>query len=275
MFQHAHLATPKAGWIYANLLTDARALTHLSSNPSHTTYGLWWWIAKSQTGYDPVLWAFGGHEFNSGRTRLTLNSGPSQAGLQWLWDTMYKWKVMPTPPLMKSGFTFTSGKIGMAEIHNAVIATFRKQIGKRFAWGIAPMPVGPGKTGTSRTFVHTIGLSKGSRHPRSAFKLLTFLVGRYSEDALASEGSLPALKSAVRIYVKQSGPPSGMNTFLQSVSGARLAAMFNHDHSIEQIVNTELSLVWLNMVSPAATAAKITPEVDARLAKAVGGGAGG
>ncbi|MCL4545473.1 MAG: sugar ABC transporter substrate-binding protein [Chloroflexi bacterium] len=266
LFDQAHLPYPKAGWTYDEMLADARTLTHQTSNPNTTDYGLWWYIQKSQTGYDPVVWAFGGHEFDASHTHLTLSSPESLAGLQWLWNTMYLWKVMPTPELMQSGFVFASGRIGMAEMHNAFIPPYQKTL--KFPWGIAPMPAGPGHVSPARTFVHTIGISKGSKQPDDSWKLLAFLVGSYAENALVKEGSLPALKAAVDLYVKQPGPP-GMDTFLKELPTARMAAMFNHDHAIEKIVNDELALVWLNKESPAEAVAKITPEVNSRLAKAV------
>ncbi|MHB1628031.1 MAG: hypothetical protein ACYCVB_06605, partial [Bacilli bacterium] len=95
-----------------------------------------------------------------------------------------------------------------------------------------------------------------------AWKLITFLVGKQSENALVAEGSLPDLKSAAAIYAKQTGQPSGMGVFYQDMATSRAAAMFNHDHSVEDIVNRELSLVWLNKVPIPQAVNKITAQVD-------------
>ncbi len=251
MFNKYHVPYPKPGWTYNTMLADARKLTHMGpqNNPNKSTIGLWWFLSKSQTGYDPVIWSFGGHEFNPRRTALTMNGPRSEAAIRWLMNAMYKWKVMATPIEAGSGFNFTANNIAMAEMHNAYVPSYRAIIGNTFKWGIAPMPKGPAGIAGSRVFVHTIGIARNAQHPRASWQLLTYLVGKASENALVKEGSLPALKSAAALYAKQKGGPPGMAIFYKDLAHARMSAMFNHDHGVEGIVNAELSLLWLNKVS--------------------------
>lgn len=116
-------------------------------------------------------------------------------GWQWIHDGMWKSNFIPNGPygssdILGGGDWFASGKIAMDHSH-LWYAGFAKI---NFDWDIFPMPAYKGKV-TAKMHADTFEITKGSKNPDAAFKVLTYLLGEGSGDLLNIYGGMPARKS--------------------------------------------------------------------------------
>ena len=63
-----------------------------------------------------------------------------------------------------------------------------------YQWDVFPMPSYKGKT-TAKMHADTFEITKGSKHPKEAFEVLTYLVTTASDDLLKIYGGMPAITS--------------------------------------------------------------------------------
>lgn len=155
-----------------------------------------------------VQWGFG-QQWGDARSWGTLfgpgsftdASGKAQipanwlAAWNWIYDGMWKDNFIPNGPygssdILGGGDWFASGKIAMDHSH-LWYAGFA-QI--KFDWDIYPMPEWNGKT-TAKMHADTFVITKQSKNPDAAFKVLSWLLGEGSSDLLKIYGGMPARKN--------------------------------------------------------------------------------
>lgn len=113
----------------------------------------------------------------------------------WIYDGMWKTHFIPNAPyggsdLLGGGDWFASGKLAMDHCH-LWYAGFAK-LG--FDWDVFPMPEYNGKI-TAKMHADTFEITKESKNPDAAFKVLSYLVGEGSGDLLNIYGGMPARKN--------------------------------------------------------------------------------
>jgi multiple sugar transport system substrate-binding protein len=90
------------------------------------------------------------------------------------------------------GNAFSSGKIAMATTHLWYTCCVDPKTVK--SWDLAVMPSYKGKV-TSKMHGDTFAIMNGSKHPKEAFKVYSYLLGEGSADLYKIYGGLPARKS--------------------------------------------------------------------------------
>lgn len=132
--------------------------------------------------------ADGGFQFSDG----------SKAALSWYYDGMWgKQPFIPNKAAMDSdllgkGNAFSSGKVAMGTTHLWYTCCIdAKNVPN---WDTAVMPSYNGKV-TSKMHGDTFAILAGSKNPKAAFKVYSYMLGAGAADLYAIYGGLPARKS--------------------------------------------------------------------------------
>lgn len=115
-------------------------------------------------------------------------------GWKWVYDGMWKSHFYPNGPygssdLLKNGDWFSSGRVAMVHCH-LWYAGFAEI---NFKWNIYPVPAHKGKT-TAKMHADTFLITKQSKNPDAAFKVLSYLVDDVAGELCAVYGGMPAKK---------------------------------------------------------------------------------
>jgi multiple sugar transport system substrate-binding protein len=124
------------------------------------------------------------------------------AGWQWVHDGMWKSNFIPNGPygssdVLSGGDWFVSGKVAMVPIHLWYLGFAQP----KFDWDIAPVPAYNGVT-TAKLHADTFVITKQSKHPDAAFKVLAYLLTQADQDLLKIYGGMPARKSLQADFLK-------------------------------------------------------------------------
>ncbi|MCB0107764.1 MAG: sugar ABC transporter substrate-binding protein, partial [Caldilineaceae bacterium] len=187
----AGLEMPSADWTWDDMLSYAQALTNADADQ--------WGIYISPV--NPPYWGAsfihgtGGTVLNDAKDQCTLTSPEAQAGLQYIADLIFDYKVMPAPVTLEGQANpFVTGKVGLyfggtwqeGEIRSA-----------GFDWDFAPMPANP-DTGNRSVQMGSNAWSilSTSAHPNEAWQLVKYLMGEGGQRGMMSNG-VPGLTSVV------------------------------------------------------------------------------
>ncbi len=115
-------------------------------------------------------------------------------GWKYVYDAMWNTHttmpdaVFRDPEFFGGGYSFFSGHVAMSE--NFLWTTYRvADAGDD--WDLAAIPTWKGTT-TSPLNADTFRILKDSRHPKEAFRVLSYLLGEASDELLAVYGGMPA-----------------------------------------------------------------------------------
>ena len=114
---------------------------------------------------------------------------------KWTYKGMWKDHFIPTAPygdsdILSNGSWGESGKIAMFQCH----LWYSGYAKMDYQWDVYPMPSYNGKV-TAKMHADTFEIPKGSKHPKEAFEVLTYLVTTASDDLLKIYGGMPATTS--------------------------------------------------------------------------------
>ena len=149
LFTAAGVAPPAAGWTWADFLAAAQALTRdTDGDGTIDQYGAG--IEPSLFRVAPFIWQLGGDIVDDPLrpTRLTLDSAPSQAALNWFVSLQTEHGVVPdalAEAAEESEVRFLNGNLAMFFNSRRGVPTYRTIEG--FAWDVAPLPTAVGQTG--------------------------------------------------------------------------------------------------------------------------------
>jgi multiple sugar transport system substrate-binding protein len=137
--------------------------------------------------------AFGGAEFYDAKTGKVTIPENWRANLQWTYDGIWKTHFIPnqtysSSKTLGSGNEFQSGKVAMARTHLWYTCCLGELKAK---WDVAALPTYNGKNYVT-VDADTFRITKGSKHPKEAFEVLTYLLGDASLPLLNTYGGLPA-----------------------------------------------------------------------------------
>ncbi|MGR6970568.1 ABC transporter substrate-binding protein [Streptomyces cynarae] len=121
---------------------------------------------------------------------------------EWKWYYDMIWKDHSAPDYqqlwsdtLNKGNAFGSGKVAMAFTDTGYLSDLTDGAGKaRTFWNIAANPSWNGKI-TDRTSSETFRITKASKHPEEAFKVLTYFLTTAAPDLLKTYNALPANKA--------------------------------------------------------------------------------
>jgi multiple sugar transport system substrate-binding protein len=213
LFAQAGIAEPTDDWTWNDLLAAAQKLTTRSTDGKTDVWGVQ--IPNGvQGGWGAMIFANGGDWMNADRTKTTLDQPAALGALQFVYDLMQKYKVMPTAvdnqALTQAGVTdpFASGKVAMYTAISSAIPNYLKNA--KFDWDVALIPKSPttGKNG-STYIVQPSSAAKSTKLPDQSFKLMAFQMSNEAQQILATDKTKFVINIAVANDVQNgfSAPP--------------------------------------------------------------------
>lgn len=131
-----------------------------------------------------------------------------RTGAKWVYDAMWTDHFWPTDAyinsdVLQNGNPFQSGNMAMMHCHTWFAATWALDPTKiDFSWDMAVVPEADGQT-TAKMHADTFGILKGSKHPKEAFEVLTYMSSaEVAPKLLAIYGGIPARLSLQTDYIK-------------------------------------------------------------------------
>lgn len=191
LFDEARIPYPKDDWQWPkDFLPIAQKLTKVDKAGRAEIFG----YVDDWTLWDPFVLSNGGSYVDDTKnpTRITLDSKAALEGFQFRQDLIYKYKVMPSPSQMSAAGgvgtadLFVTGKVAMF-LSGLWKTPYFREI-KKFDWDIVMFPKGP--TGIHRfpTGGSGYAITKTSKHPQDAWKLVKYLAGKQGQIALTKTG---------------------------------------------------------------------------------------
>jgi multiple sugar transport system substrate-binding protein len=191
LFDGAGLPYPTNDWQWPkDFLPVVQKLTKTAPNGRIETYG----YVDDWSLWDAFVLSNGGKYVDDTKhpTRITLDSPEAIEGFQFRQDLIYKYKVMPSPSQMSaaggvgSADLFVTGKAGLF-LSGIWKTPYFREI-KNFDWDIVMFPRGPKGLHRFPTGGSGYAITKQSKHPEAAWKLVRFLTSKDGQVALAKTG---------------------------------------------------------------------------------------
>lgn len=250
LFDKAGLEYPDENLTYEILAEIAPKLTKdTDGNGRIDQYGLyipwnWWWVLGH------VL-KCGGDIFDSDLTKCLLDRPENMEAIGYYSDLIKKYKVSPSPvdiETQNDAQFFMGGKIAMLFGHYC-LAQFFKDI-KDFSWDIAPVPIKGGKGRISYGGMNWLIIAKNTKHPEEAWRVMKYITGREGQEYfLKGRFDLPVRKSAGKLILTVVDYPEHRETFIDSLSYARLIPEFPRKDEVMEIVSQELDNIFYKDIS--------------------------
>lgn len=181
LFRKAHVALPNDKWTLMDMVRAAQKLTDQSRRQWGLNYeGGFGTI----TDLSPILWDFGGSFVSDDGHKVVgyMDSPATIKAVQFDWDLINKWKVVPPAAMMSSfgiagassaGNAFLAGNAAMDPIDGDYAIGNLKSAS--FKWGEAVYPSLPGKPHYAYIYPASYAMWRGSKHKQAAWELLKFI----------------------------------------------------------------------------------------------------
>jgi len=194
LFDKAHLAYPKAGWTWDDMVKDAKALT-VSKNGRRVQWGISLPGAWAR-GVEPMVRDFGGNLVSPDGKKIQgyMNSPQTIAATQFYMDIVNKHHAglsLAEAATLSNLDVFASGKVGMNWTGPWSITTWQQS--KNFHFGVAPMPSYNGKNYSNICWAG-FAMNAKTKNPAAAWQVIKALSGPDGSSVFAKWG-LPAVKS--------------------------------------------------------------------------------
>lgn len=203
-------------WKWDDLLEASRKLTKVDGNGKPMQWGM----SPITFSTWAVLWGFqnGAELFDDPtcrkETKISLSGEALTDSVQWLYDAMFKSKVMPAPgkPSGFTGASFLSGKVAFNTDWNLIEANSKA----KFDWTIMPWPHQTRKV--TKYGGNSWAIAGTSRNAEGAWKLIKFLTTDPDGQALmAKVGPLSSYRPDAQLAaLKDDGKLKLMNQILVS-----------------------------------------------------------
>jgi multiple sugar transport system substrate-binding protein len=181
MFRKAHVALPNDHWTLWDAVKAAQKLT----DPGKHQWGL-----NYESGFgvitdlSPILWDFGGSFVSDDGHKAVgyMDSPNTVKAVQFVWDLINKWKIVPPTAMMSSfgvagsssqGNAFLAGNAAMDPIDGDYAIGNLKTV--PFKWGAVPYPTLPGHPHYAYIYPAGYTMWRGSKHKKEAWELMKFI----------------------------------------------------------------------------------------------------
>ncbi|WP_327693353.1 ABC transporter substrate-binding protein [Streptomyces sp. NBC_00459] len=224
LFDEAKLPYPpqKFGGMYQGKTWDVNALRELAkkltvdANGNDATSPTFDPSKVVQWGFDPQYLEgtpqnhgtlFGAGSYVAKDNKTAQIPGPWLAEWKWYYDMIWKDHSAPnykqlTSDTLNKGNAFATGKVAMSFTHTWYLSGLMDSSGKpQTFWDLAAIPSYNGKI-TDKTSSDTFRLTKGSKHPKEAFKALEYLMTTGAPDLVKTYNSMPANQKLQADYIK-------------------------------------------------------------------------
>ena len=282
LFDEAEVPYPKEDWTWDDALEIAKKLTIIDRERKRfKQFGLSFG-ALGYGNFASLFWQFGAEFYSTDGKRCIINSEEGKRALRFLYDLMYKHRVVPTSVDSQSmagagtGYggsmdMFCAGKFAMMPYGRWGVISTRKV--KDLDWSVIPLP--KEKHQVTYFVSRTVGISKMCKHPDAAFQFLKYLTGKKYSELLSHDGdSLPPVMSIARsdIFLYDPvypGEKDANKVFLDAVSHSRIAFVSPYISGIEEgrIWKMEMDLMWIKKQTPEETLDKIAQQINALIEK--------
>lgn len=193
MFKEAGLAEPTADWNLDKLVQTATTLTKGDVYGFHSLH---------RDSVELLIWlrSFGGDLYSKDGTKATLTTAESMQGIQWVWDTLYKWKcALPATSDVGSadqGYTtvFAAGKLAMFNSGTWDASTSEQS---KIDWGLAPLPKGPIGQRGSMAEANCCQVTAASKNPAMAWEWAKWISNHDSGVLHVQKGVTPGARPDV------------------------------------------------------------------------------
>jgi multiple sugar transport system substrate-binding protein len=181
MFRKAHVALPNDRWSLWDVVKAGQKLT----DPNKRQWGLNYEGGFGTiTDLSPILWDFGGSFVSDDGHKAVgyMDSPGTIAAVQFDWDLINKWKIVPPAAMMSSfgvagassqGNAFLAGNAAMDPIDGDYAVGNLKSA--PFKWGEAIYPTLPGHPHYAYIYPASYAIWRGSKHKKEAWELLKFI----------------------------------------------------------------------------------------------------
>jgi multiple sugar transport system substrate-binding protein len=272
MFDKAGVPTPPTDWndktwTWDEMVARAAKLTKNADDPTKATYGIQ--ISLNDL-YSGVPWLFGADIFPAeayaaGKlSKVDLATTEMIEAVQAKADLTYKHKVAPSPSasdaISQAGNPLATGKVAM--VLNGGWGIWELAALKDVQWGVAALPIA--KRHLIPTFSDPWYISKGSKVPQQAFKLVQYLITGPGQRSIALELAAPPADQTLLPEWYKKFPNVPANELEQVYKGAlenakeTPASLLYGYIQVEDVYNQKTAPVWNGEKS----AADIMPEVD-------------
>ena len=218
MFDKAGISYPTDAWKWADLKAAAQKLTDLTTDPNKPVYGL---CAAADAGRFPIfVYQNGGTIMTEDFKDTTLDS-EAALGAGEFYTSFRKDKIGAAPADLGEGWqgtVFGKGQCALVYEGGWLIPYLRDQF-PGLKYGVVQPPAGPAGKG-NLVFTVAWGISKNSKNPEAAWKLVQFLTSEASQKAVLESGfALPTRVSlGTSDYLKNN--PNSAAIFNGALEGA-------------------------------------------------------
>jgi multiple sugar transport system substrate-binding protein len=264
LFNKAKVGYPSADWNWQDLLSAAQRLT-VRQGSKTTQWGFstidWWpyWMSFMYQNGGKVL-------DSSGKPQV--DSSQNVAALQFYNDLAWKYKVAPTPrdlANMKNvgpDQLFAQGKLAMEITGFWNIAAANSV--KGLDWDIAPL--WHGKNPATSAFFSGLAISRTSKHPADAFKVMQFLASGPGQrpiidNAEDAPANLQVQASDAFLTPSWSKQPVNMKAFGESAGAIFVPPLTPEWNEMLKVFTDNLDVLFKNQSTPKKTLATIQKQL--------------
>ena len=209
LLKRAKVDIPTEDWTYDDLLEAAKRIKAAAKSPDRT-FGVS--LPTDSANSYIIVRSFGGEFFSGNPLKAHFTNPGTVKAYQYLYDAMWKHKVMPNPAVFKAmGITgditafFASGNVGMFWSLNDEAFVMNDLIGGKFRWTVAPTPKGVHKR---YQFVggSAFSIPKGSPHPDLTYQVIKYVLS--TPQNLPITGRMGSMFVSRKDYWKYGVPPA-------------------------------------------------------------------
>ncbi|PIQ22985.1 sugar ABC transporter substrate-binding protein [bacterium (Candidatus Blackallbacteria) CG17_big_fil_post_rev_8_21_14_2_50_48_46] len=246
LFDKAGLAYPRSDWTLEEMLKTAQKLTLDQNRDGHPEqFGIS--FQNHFLFWTPYLWSAGGDFFSPDQKKAKLETPEAISGIQFHADLRHKYHVAPTSAEAGSSTMsqlFVQGKLAMVVNGRWAVPLYRQNL--KFKWDIAPFP--QGKAG-SIVDADASGwvISRKSKHPEQAWKLIEFLAARKASEAFTQPGLIiPARKDVAQsaVFLAPGKSPASAHYFLKALETGKPTPAIPYWNELLEVLNRSLEPVW-------------------------------
>lgn len=154
--------------------------------------------------YYPFIVDAGGSYYDSSTNQATFTNSANQAGVKFFLDNLHKGYFVTPQDLGATwaGPPFAQGKVAMV-LEGAWLVPFMQQSAPKLQYGVAGFPSLDGKD-ANMVYTVSYSMSKFTKHPNSAAKLLFFMTGDQALQLTADSGlAIPSRTSEQGLFTQK------------------------------------------------------------------------
>lgn len=189
---------------YANM---AKQLTDAARAAGNDAFWGGWKPAWSWDRFWNTIYMFGGKVADEKYgTKCLMDSEESQAGLQWMYDRIWKDNTFARPGDIENKWgddAVTAQFVGFIEDGTYPIGRDQRMTDAGVKWNMYHVPTGPTGVRSVLGTTDAWSITKQTKHSEEAWKTLSFLSGPIYQDKqiVAVEGIIPVLKSRIASFI--------------------------------------------------------------------------